>query len=77
MNRKEFGAYLKAKREKKGYSQQEAAHLLELSPQFLSQVEKGGRGFSMETAIKFHVLLGVEVEIFFNQENANSTFNAG
>ena len=54
-----FGATFKYLREARGLSLKEAASDI-VSPQFLSQFEKGDKGISLENFAKLLIVIGVE-----------------
>jgi transcriptional regulator with XRE-family HTH domain len=63
-----LGINLKRFRTVMGFSQAKLAELLDLSPNFVSELETGKRWFSSDTLTNLAGILGVEVYEFFRPE---------
>jgi transcriptional regulator with XRE-family HTH domain len=59
-----FGENLKKYRNFKGLSQAKLAEILDISPNFISEIETGKRWVSSDTLVNFAEVLGVEVYEF-------------
>jgi len=59
-----FGENLKKYRTIKGFSQAKLAEILDLSPNFISEIETGKRWLSSDTLVKLAEALAVEVYEF-------------
>jgi transcriptional regulator with XRE-family HTH domain len=59
-----FGENLKKRRIFKGLSQAKLAEILDISPNFISDLESGKRWVSSDTLVNFAEALGVEVYEF-------------
>jgi transcriptional regulator with XRE-family HTH domain len=59
-----FGENLKKYRTFKGLSQAKLAEILDISPNFISEIETGKRWASSDTLVNFAEVLGVEVYEF-------------
>jgi transcriptional regulator with XRE-family HTH domain len=59
-----FGENLKRYRSIKGLSQAKLAEILDISPNFISEIETGKRWVSSDTLVNFAQVLGVEVYEF-------------
>jgi len=59
-----FGKNLKKRRIFKGLSQAKLAEMLDISPNFVSDIESGKRWVSSDTLVNFAEVLGVEVYEF-------------
>jgi transcriptional regulator with XRE-family HTH domain len=60
-----FGKNLKNRRIFKGISQAKLAEILDISPNFISDIESGKRWVSSDTLVNLAEALGVEVYEFF------------
>jgi len=73
-----FGENLKKHRTIKGFSQAKLAEILDISPNFISEIETGKRWVSSDTLVNFAEVLGVEVYEFLKPpkvpENELSAF---
>jgi len=56
---------LKKYRTIKGFSQAKLAEILDISPNFISEIETGKRWVSSDTLVNFAEVLGIEVYEFF------------
>jgi transcriptional regulator with XRE-family HTH domain len=56
-----FGENLKKYRTLKGLSQAKLAEILDISPNFISEIETGKRWVSSDTLVNFAAVLGIEV----------------
>ena len=65
-----FGANLKKRRTFKGLSQAKLAEILDISPNFISDIESGKRWVSSDTLVNFAEVLGVEVYEFLKPPKA-------
>jgi transcriptional regulator with XRE-family HTH domain len=65
-----FGENLKKRRTFKGFSQAKLAEMLNLSPNFISDIESGKRWVSSDTLVNFAEVLGVEVYEFLKPPQA-------
>jgi transcriptional regulator with XRE-family HTH domain len=59
-----FGENLKKYRTFKGLSQAKLAEILDISPNFISEIETGKRWVSSDTLVNFAEVLGVDVYEF-------------
>ena len=59
-----FGENLKKYRTFKGLSQAKLAEIIDISPNFISEIETGKRWVSSDTLVNFAEVLGVEVYEF-------------
>jgi len=73
-----FGENLKKYRTIKGLSQAKLAEILDISPNFISEIETGKRWVSSDTLVNFAEVLGVEAYEFLKSpqklENELSEF---
>lgn len=70
-NAKEIGLRLRRQREALGYSRERLAELSEISNSFLSDIERGGRGFSIALLGRLSRVLGLSADyILFGTEQA-------
>jgi transcriptional regulator with XRE-family HTH domain len=60
-----LGTNLKRFRTVMGFSQAKLAELLDLSPNFVSEIETGKRWLSSDTLVNLAEVLGIEVHEFF------------
>jgi transcriptional regulator with XRE-family HTH domain len=65
-----FGENLKKYRTLKGLSQAKLAEILDISPNFISEIETGKRWVSSDTLVNFAAVLGVEVYEFLKPSQA-------
>jgi transcriptional regulator with XRE-family HTH domain len=65
-----FGENLKKHRTIKGFSQAKLAEILDISPNFISEIETGKRWVSSDTLVNFAEVLGVEVYEFLKPPKA-------
>ena len=64
-----LGSNVKKYRTIKGFSQAKLAEMLELSPNFISEIETGKRWLSSDTLVNLAEALNVEIyEFFFPQQ---------
>lgn len=73
----EFGAYLKAQREKKGIPQRIVAHALDVDTSTLSKMELGERQISISMVKPLAEILEIEfkdLQIKYISEKINSNF---
>jgi len=56
-----FGENIKKYRTLKGLSQAKLAEILDISPNFISEIETGKRWVSSDTLVSFAEVLGIEV----------------
>lgn len=71
-----IGHRIKNERVKFNLSQEKFAELVNLSPVFIGQIERGERKMSIETLIKVSTYLHVSIDyLIFGYINKNDTFN--
>lgn len=63
--RKIFGANIKKYREQKGWNRAELAQKVDVSAAFMTHIERGTRGVSMETIETFAEIFGVPYTALF------------
>lgn len=74
----EFGAYIKAQRERKGIPQRIVAHTLDVDTSTLSKMELGERQISISMVKPLVKILEIEfkdLQIKYISEKVNSDFN--
>lgn len=70
-NAKEIGIRIRRQRETLGYSREKLAELSEISNSFLSDIERGERGFSVALLARISKVLGLSADyILFGREQA-------
>lgn len=70
-NAKEIGTRIRSQRETLGYSREKLAELSEISNSFLSDIERGERGFSVALLARISKVLGLSTDyILFGREQA-------
>lgn len=70
-NAKEIGIRIRSQRETLGYSREKLAELSEISNSFLSDIERGERGFSVALLARISKVLGLSADyILFGREPA-------
>lgn len=70
-NAKEIGIRIRSQRETLGYSREKLAELSEISNSFLSDIERGERGFSVALLARISKVLGLSADyILFGREQA-------
>ncbi len=62
MNYKEIGKRIREEREKFGLTREKFAELLELSPNFVGQIERGEKKMSLETLVNISDCLHVPLD---------------
>lgn len=68
-NAKEIGSRIRSQRESLGYSREKLAELSEISNSFLSDIERGERGFSVALLGRIAKVLGLSADyILFGRE---------
>ncbi|MBP3323786.1 MAG: helix-turn-helix transcriptional regulator [Clostridia bacterium] len=65
----EIGERIKNSRETKGITQEQLAELIDVSPQYISDLERGVVGASLETIKKICLVLTVSCDYLFFGEN--------
>ncbi|MDR2716602.1 MAG: helix-turn-helix domain-containing protein [Treponema sp.] len=65
-----FGENLKRYRTFKGLSQAKLAEMVDISPNFISDIESGKRWVSSDTLVNFAEVLGIEVYEFLKPPQA-------
>lgn len=68
MNKKSFGRRMRKYRELLGYSQESLAEIIECSPIFISTLERGEKGPSLDTLIKLANTLEISTDILLGGE---------
>lgn len=72
-NAKEIGSRIRSQREALGYSREKLAELSEISNSFLSDIERGERGFSVALLGRIAKVLGLSADyILFGREQATN-----
>ena len=72
----EIGNRIRLEREKFDMTREKLAELLNLSPYFLGQIERGERKMSISTLINISECLHISIDyLFFEQVNINSNNN--
>lgn len=72
-NAKEIGLRIRRQREALGYSRERLAELSEISNSFLSDIERGDRGFSVALLARLARVLGLSVDyILFGTEQVTN-----
>ena len=73
----EIGNRIRLEREKFDMTREKLAELLNLSPYFLGQIERGERKMSISTLISISECLHISIDyLFFEQMNINTNNNA-
>ncbi|MBZ9686539.1 helix-turn-helix domain-containing protein [Clostridium estertheticum] len=76
INYVEIGNRIRLEREKFDMTREKLAELLNLSPYFLGQIERGERKMSISTLINISECLHVSIDyLFFEQVNINTNNN--
>lgn len=76
INYVEIGNRIRLEREKFDMTREKLAELLNLSPYFLGQIERGERKMSISTLINISECLHISIDyLFFEQVNVNSNNN--
>jgi transcriptional regulator with XRE-family HTH domain len=76
VNYGEVGDRIRIGREEFGISREKFAELLNLSPFFVGQIERGERKMSINTLINISQCLHISIDyLFFEQENINNNNN--
>jgi transcriptional regulator with XRE-family HTH domain len=63
---KRFGAFIRAARERKGYTQAEVADLLGMSKSYYAYMEAGSRKATLPVALNICSLLDADINDFIN-----------
>lgn len=66
---KRFGIFVTNGRIKRGLSQEEVAHLLDISQSYYSYIEKGKRNIDLSLALSICAVLKLDITEFVNEEN--------
>lgn len=76
INYVEIGTRIRVERENFDMTREKLAELVNLSPYFLGQIERGERKMSINTLIKISECLHISIDyLFFEQVNTNSNSN--
>jgi transcriptional regulator with XRE-family HTH domain len=76
VNYVEIGNKIRIERENFDMSREKFAEILNLSPYFLGQIERGERKMSINTLIKISECLHISIDsLFFEQVNVNNNNN--
>lgn len=76
INYVEIGNRIRLEREKFDMTREKLAELLNLSPYFLGQIERGERKMSISTLINISECLHISIDyLFFEQVNTNTNNN--
>ena len=76
INYVEIGNRIRLEREKFDMTREKLSELLNLSPYFLGQLERGERKMSIGTLINISECLHISIDyLFFEQENTNDNTN--
>ena len=76
INYVEIGNRIRLEREKFDMTREKLSELLNLSPYFLGQLERGERKMSISTLINISECLHISIDyLFFEQENTNDNTN--
>ena len=76
INYVEIGNRIRLEREKFDMTREKLAELLNLSPYFLGQIERGERKMSISTLISISECLHISIDyLFFEQVNINTNNN--
>lgn len=76
VNYVEVGNKIRIERENFGMSREKLAEILNLSPYFLGQIERGERNMSINTLIKISECLHISIDsLFFEKVNVNNNNN--
>lgn len=76
VNYVEIGNRIRIERENFDMTREKLAELLNLSPYFLGQIERGERKMSISTLIKISECLHISIDyLFFEQVNINTNNN--
>jgi len=67
-----LGTNLKKYRSIKGFSQAKLAEILDISPNFISEIETGKRWLSSDTLVNLAEALNIEVHEFFQPQQTHS-----
>lgn len=76
INYVEIGTRIRIERENFDMTREKLSELVNLSPYFLGQIERGERKMSINTLIKISECLHISIDyLFFEQVNANTNSN--
>lgn len=76
LNYVEIGNRIRLEREKFDMTREKLAELLNLSPYFLGQIERGERKMSISTLVNISECLHISIDyLFFEQVNINTNNN--
>ena len=76
MNRTEIGERIKERRLELHLTREQFSELINVTPKFLSDIETGEKGFSIETLERLVKNLGLSADyILFGEKENNSTIN--
>ena len=78
LNYKEIGKRIKTKRLEKHLTQEKLSELIDVSPSYISEIERGGSICSLQTLVKINSILDSSLDyLVFGiiSENAKNTFS--
>lgn len=73
---KEIGIRIKDCRKKAGYTQEQLAELMDVTPQMISSAENGIKGIRPENIIKFSHALGTSCDYILTGKGSTTDLNA-
>lgn len=68
---KQIGQRIRIKREEVGLTREKFAEYIDISPQFIAQIESGNRGMSSETLVKICNTLGASADYIVMGKETN------
>lgn len=73
---KEIGLRLCQKRKEKGYTQEQLAELIEVTPQTISYAEQGRKAMRPENIVKICIALNISSDyLLMGKDNSHSSFD--
>ena len=77
VNYREVGERIRIEREKIQISREKFAEILDLSPFFIGQIERGERKMSISTLIKVSACLSISIDhLIFGEVNKSEEYNS-
>jgi len=78
LNFKEIGSRIRCQREFLGYTREQLAEKLEVTPKFCSDIELGAKGMSLQTLSNLSLVLKLSTDyILFGLSKDNAVFTDG
>ncbi|MBP0964495.1 MAG: helix-turn-helix transcriptional regulator [Oscillospiraceae bacterium] len=73
MNLKEIGSRIKSERKYKNLSQEKLAEMINVSPHYIYEIERGTKAMSLETLINLSSALNISTDyLLFGEKQENS-----